>query len=426
MYTVKMRYLYTFSFYLLLPFILLRLLWRSKKNVAYRQRIAERLGYYATAPLAQSIWIHAVSYGEAVAAEPLIARVKQLFPDYPIVVTTMTITGSARVVKIWGSQVHHVYLPYDLPGALQRFFAQTNPRFAIIMETELWPNLLNYAGNRKLPILLANARLSERSLAGYRRLANFFSTMINNIHLVAAQSHEDAARFITLGVSQDRVSVTGNLKFDIAPPDHLITAGKQTRAQWSQFDYVWVAASTHVGEEEQILQSFARIRQHLPKTLLILVPRHPERFQEVADLCVKHNFTIARRSLQQTPDMTTQVFLGDTMGELYFFYAMADVAFVGGSLVPIGGHNLLEPSALKIPVIIGQYSFNFTAVCQLLKNAEALITVSTLDELTSAVLKLLQNEQQRVQQGARGYAVVIQNRGAVEKHMVLIKKILQT
>jgi len=421
-----MRYIYNILLYLLIPFILLRLLWRSLKSPGSRKRWNERFGFFAIPKNYQhGLIIHAASVGETIAAVPLIRQLQKIYSDLPITVTTMTVTGSQQVRKSLQNSVFHVYVPYDLPDAVQRFFNKIKPKMLIIMETELWPNLLHYAHTKQIPILLANARLSEKSAQGYAKIKKFTAKMLQNINQIAAQSQSDANRFIKLGMPQDRVNITGNIKFDISLHPRIQEAGESLRQQLGANRSVWIAASTHEGEEEIILAAFKQIKNQLPNCLLILVPRHPERFASVATLCKKLGFNIVLRSANESCDATTDIFIGDTMGELMKFYAATDVAFVGGSLVPIGGHNFLEPAILTLPIISGTHVFNFTEIARLLTEKHALILVKTAPDLAAQVISFFANQQLRQKFGENAKAVVNTNRGAMEKHIHLIRTALE-
>lgn len=421
-----MRYIYNILLYLLIPFILLRLLWRSRKSPEYRCRWNERFAFFPIPKNYQhGVIIHSASVGETIAAAPLIRQIKKTYPDLPIIVTTMTVTGSHQVKKSFQNFVFHVYVPYDLPDVVQRFFNKTKPKMLIIMETELWPNLLHYAHEKKIPVLLANARLSEKSTRGYAKIKNFTARMLQNITKIAAQSQSDAKRFTKLGAPQDRITISGNIKFDINLSGSSQEAGMLLRQQFGANRQVWIAASTHEGEEEIILAAFKQIKNQMPDCLLILVPRHPERFTPVANLCKQLGFKIVLRSSNELSDATTDIFLGDTMGELIKFYAASDIVFVGGSLVPIGGHNLLEPAILNLPIISGPYVFNFTEIARLLTEKRALILVENAAELASQIINLFADPALRQEFGVNAKAVIDANRGAVEKHMKLINPSLK-
>lgn len=411
-----MRYLYTLLLYLAVPFIMLRLLWRSRSIKGYRHRWHERFGHIPTLPGNKNIWIHAVSVGEAITAIPLIKALQQQHPQYTILVTTTTPTGSEQVLKHLKNQVVHVYAPYDLPSIINRFLDRCNPTLCIIMETELWPNLLHAIHQRNIPILLANARLSEPSFRNYQRITKLTRQMLANLTWVAAQSDVDGERFTKLGLDHQKLTITGNIKFDLELPDTLLDDGKTLRAHWGDRPTL-IAASTHEGEEAIILQAFKTIQQKYPNALLILVPRHPDRFEKVAKLCQSTGFSIVRRSLNQLPDKNTDILLGDTLGELRLFYTASDIAFVGGSLVPVGGHNLIEPAAVRLPIVTGNYLHNFTAISQLLKNADAALFVDDAASLSNAVIQLLDDRVHSQVMGERAYQVSAANSGALAKHL---------
>lgn len=407
-----MRLLYTVLLYLLLPLALLRLYWRGRRDPGHRQRWRERFGLIPPLPLTGCLWIHAVSVGETRAALPLIRALQARYPQWPLLVTTSTLTGSRQVREAFGEQIHHVYAPYDLPGAVSRFLRNVRPHLAIIMETELWPNLLRQCAAAEIPVLIANARLSERSARGYARIGNLTAAMLRDIALIAAQSEADADRFRALGAP--RVCVTGNLKYDLTLPEDLAERGRQFRqAVLGEQRPVWIAASTHAGEDEQILDTLATLRSRWPELLLLLVPRHPERFESVAALCRQRGFALVRRSEQRPCAPDVAVFLGDSMGELLLFYAAADLAFVGGSLVATGGHNVLEPALLGLPTLFGPHMFNFTEAGERLLAAGAAWQVADAAQLAAEVDRLLAAPALRHNAGQRGRAMVEQHRGAL-------------
>lgn len=406
-----MRLLYTGLLYLILPLALLRLYWRGRHDAGHRRRWRERLGFFPPLP-SGCLWVHAVSLGETRAALPLIRALLERYPDQPLLVTTTTLTGSRQVREALGERVLHVYAPYDLPGAVRRFLRQTRPRLAVIMETELWPNLLRQCAVAGIPTMIANARLSERSARGYARIRRLTASMLRDVTLIAAQAEADADRFRALGAP--RVEVTGNLKYDLSLPDDLPERGWQLRRELlGEERRVWIAASTHAGEDEQILAALVLLRPRWPELLLLLVPRHPERFDGVAALCRQQGCKLVRRSEQRACAPDTAVFLGDTMGELLLFYAAADLAFVGGSLVDTGGHNVLEPALLSLPVLFGPHMFNFTEASQRLLEAEAAWQVTNAAALATAVDRLLADPELRRTIGQRGRAVVERHRGAL-------------
>lgn len=411
---MMMRSLYTLVLRLLLPLALLRLYWRSIKAPTYRHRVPERLALGAPAPPAQ-VWIHAVSVGEVQAAEPLIRGLRARHPGLQVLVTTTTPTGAQRLRDRFGEEVAHRYTPYDLPGVMARFLDQIRPTLVIVLETEIWPNMLARCAARAIPVILANARLSERSAAGYRRLASLTRATLKDIDLIAAQSHADAQRFIALGADPSRVETTGSIKFDLHRPASLLDQSEAIRRLWGVERPVWVAASTHEGEEELLLKAHRRIRAAMPTALLVLVPRHPERFERVAELVDKTGFRLVRRSRKELCEAGTAVFLGDTMGELQAFIAAADAAFIGGSLVPSGGHNLLEAAAVGVPAVIGPHHFNFAAITEMLTEAGGAAVVRDAEELAQCMIEWLSDAPLRARVGEQGQRVVEMNRGAVER-----------
>ncbi len=419
-----MRILYTILFYLLLPVIFLRLLWRSLRQPGYRQRLPERLGFYPL-QLKQCIWVHAVSMGETIAAIPLIKILQAHYPNLPLVVTTMTPTGAERVKQAFGDSVHHLYAPYDLPFAVQRFYKAINPVIGIIMETELWPNLLAIAHAKNVPMCLVNARLSAKSAAGYQRIPGLSREVLSHLTLIAAHGAVDAERFIALGANPERVVVTGNIKFDLELPPDLTARAHELRGALGDNRFIWIAASTHEGEEEQILAAHQALRKIAPNALLILVPRHPDRFDSIAKLA-EQTFSVARRSQKTAVSEETAVYLGDTMGELVLLYGAVDVAFVGGSLIQRGGHNILEAAAFAKPLMTGPHVFNFAEITALFVNAAALQQVSNSQSLAEWLIKLYQDPNLRLDMGERALAVMNANRGALTKQVALIETVLKS
>ncbi|HCK82045.1 MAG TPA: lipid IV(A) 3-deoxy-D-manno-octulosonic acid transferase [Candidatus Competibacter sp.] len=418
-----LRGLYTALLYMALPLALLRLYWRGLRDRDQRRRWGERLGFIPSLPTCGCLWVHAVSVGETRAALPLIRALRARYPETPLLVTTTTLTGSRQVREALGDRVHHAYAPYDLPGAVERFLQRSRPMLAVIMETELWPNLLRRCAAAGIPTLIANARLSERSARGYARIGHLTAAMLKDITLIAAQSEVDAGRFRSLGAP--RVRVAGNLKYDLTLPDGLPEQGQTLRRDlFGEGRPVWIAASTHTGEDERVLAAFALIRSRWPELLLLLVPRHPERFDGVAALGRQCGFKVVRRSGRQfcTPD--TAVFLGDSMGELLLFYAAADIAFVGGSLVPTGGHNVLEPALLGLPVLFGPHMFNFTEAGQRLLAAQAAWQVNDTEALAAIVDRLLADPHLQRAAGQRGRDAVERHRGALAALMGHIERLL--
>lgn len=417
---------YTVLLYLIQPLIWLRLWLRGRKIPAYRLRWKERYGYCSGKVVPGGIVLHSVSVGETLAAIPLVRALKYHYPTIPITVTTMTPTGSERALSAFGKEVSHVYLPYDLPDAIERFLDRAQPRLMIIMETELWPNLINKLHQRQIPLIIANARLSERSANRYKMLGREMATLLGNITCVAAQNAEDGERFKALGVKPAQLTVTGSLKFDISVTPELAAKAVALRRQWAPYRPVWIAASTHEGEERLILEAHRHLLQKFPDLLLILVPRHPERFQLVKELAQKLQFTPLIRSAHLTPSSDTQVIIGDTMGELMLLYGIADLAFVGGSLIERGGHNPLEPAAHAIPVIMGPHIWNFKDICARLSQAQGLITVNNRQALEQEVEQLLTDADIRKYYGLHAVEVLHQNQGALQQLLALLAPYLTT
>jgi 3-deoxy-D-manno-octulosonic-acid transferase len=419
------RFVYSFVLYLLTPFFLLHLLRRASKAPAYRQRWGERFAWYRGGHAAHAdIWIHAVSVGEAEVAFPLVRALQARYPDKTLLLTTTTPTGSARVRAVLGDSVQHVYLPYDLPGAVCRFLRRFQPRLGIVMETEIWPNLYAQCRRSPIPLFLVNARLSEKSARGYRRLSSLVRATLADLSCIAAQTQRDADRFVALGAVADTVVVTGNIKFDQPVPDGLNAEAAAIRRSLFLQRSVWIAASTHEGEDEQLLDVYAELKSRIPALLLVLVPRHPERFDPVAALCRDRGLSVVLRSERKACDDATDLFLVNTMGELRLFYAAADAAFVGGSLVSTGGHNVLEPAGLGVPVLFGPYMFNFDAIARNLVDAGAAIQVADKTALTAELLDIMQNEVRRRRMGENGRSFVAENRGALYKTMDLIEPVV--
>lgn len=421
------RLVYTLLFYLLLPLVLLRLLYRAWKAPAYVKRWLERFGWFDAGAIqgAQTIWVHSVSVGESIAAAPLVRQLQQDYPDHHLVVTTMTPTGSDRVVAQYGDSVFHVYAPYDMPDAVARFLNRVKPKLAIIMETELWPNTVAACAARNIPVVLANARLSERSARGYGKFSALVVPMLNQLTMIAAQDHATASRFLGLGVDPEKVTVTGSLKFDLEVDGVVRESGNHLRQQWLADKQagvrVLVAASTHPGEDEQILDAWQSLAEDL---LLIIVPRHPERFGKVAELLKQRGISFARRSSNEAVTESVQVVLGDTMGELMMFFAAADLAFIGGSLVPTGGHNMLEASGMGLPVLSGPHLFNFKEISDQLCAAGAMTVVDDSADLSRKLKRLLADDEQRSAMGRAGVAVVDENRGALQKQLEICRRLL--
>ncbi len=412
------RTLYTALFYLGLPLVAIRLWLRARKAPAYAKRIGERftLGMPTLQP--GGIWVHAVSVGESIAAAPMIRALLERYPALPITVTCMTPTGSERIQALFANEarIQHCYLPYDLPCAAARFLDRVQPKLAVIMETELWPNHIHQCAKRGIPVALANGRLSQRSAKGYGRFSKLTAPMLAEMSLLAVQTEAEAQRFRDLGARPESVEVTGSIKFDLTIDPQLLQRAADLRSQWQAQDRpVWIAASTHEGEDEVVLDAHRRLLANHPDALLILVPRHPERFNSVFDLCQREGFATVRRSTGANVDAQTSVLLGDTMGELLFLYALADSAFVGGSLVPNGGHNLLEPAALAKPVLSGPHLFNFLDIAAQLREAGALAEVDDAEGLAVEVQRLFELPRDAQRMAEAGLAVMRRNQGALQR-----------
>lgn len=419
-----LRLFYTTLFYLIQPLIWVRLWVRGRKAPAYRKRWGERYGFIKKPLKPGGIMMHSVSVGETLAAVPLVRALRHRYPDLPITVTTMTPTGSERVMSAFGGDVQHVYLPYDLPGALNRFLDKVDPKLVLIMETELWPNLIATLHKRHIPLVIANARLSARSAKGYARLGNFIRTLLQRITLIAAQNDEDGERFIELGARRNQLTVTGSLKFDISVTPQLASRAVTLRRQWAPHRPVWIATSTHDGEESIVIDAHRALLQQFPSLLLILVPRHPERFPDAINLVRQAGLSFITRSSGEVPSGSTQVVVGDTMGELMLLYGIADLAFVGGSLVERGGHNPLEAAAHAIPVLMGPHTFNFKDICARLSQSDGLITVTDAPSLIKEVTSLLTDEDYRNFYGRHAVEVLYQNQGALQRLLQLLEPYL--
>lgn len=415
------RLLYSLIIYLALPLVLYITYRCRPGKPGYGSRWAELLGFGPRfeSPI-QPLWIHTVSVGESLAAIPLIRALKAAHPELPLLVTTTTRTGADQIAKL-GELVTHSYAPLDYPDAVWRFLQRTRPRGLVIMETELWPNWLAACARRQMPVVVVNARLSERSCQRYQKVLGVFRAMSPHLSLVLCQHRDDEARFRRLGIPAERLQVTGSLKFDIQLEQAQIEAGQQLRTHIGARP-VWIAASTHAGEDEQVLTALQQVWQQLPQSLLILVPRHPQRFDAIATLCQAEGLVLARRSRQEPITAQTQVYLGDTMGEMPLLFQASDLAFMGGSLVPIGGHNLLEPASLGKPTLIGPHYFNFQDVTRQLCDSKACVIVNDEQELADTVLELLQDEEKRQQMGMQAFDVVAANQGALLKTRLTISK----
>ena len=411
------RGIYTLLLYALLPYVLLRLAWRALRQPAYLEHIPERFGYYKEKSGAPLIWLHAVSVGETRAAEPLIQALRARYPQHRILLTHMTPTGRETGEQVFGGNVLRCYLPYDYPGAVRRFLDHFRPRIGIVMETEIWPNLIHACGVSRIPFYLVNARLSEKSFLRYRRFPGFVRESLGGLAAVAAQGGDDAQRLSALGATN--VTVTGNLKFDIEAPRDQLERGATWRAGYVADRPVLLAASTRDGEEELLLSVLPDVA--VPGLLTVIVPRHPQRFEEVARLLAARGIRYQRRSGNAPIAPDTQIVLGDSMGELFAYYAACDVAFVGGSLLPFGCHNLIEACAVGKPVLIGPSTYNFAEAAELAVRVGAARQAPDAKTLVREATRLLQNrpEAQRMAQAALVFCAA--HRGATGRTLDLLK-----
>jgi 3-deoxy-D-manno-octulosonic-acid transferase len=412
---------WTFGAYLLLPYAIASLLWKGLRYAPYWNRWHERFGFVARPSAPRVIWVHAVSVGEVRSAAALIMTLDERYPAHRILVTTMTPTGSEQVKELFGERVSHSYVPFDFPDAVYRFLNRVQPELAVIAETEFWPNIFAALHHRGIPLFLVNVRISQAALRGYLRVPKTVRRMFRMADLICPQTELDAQRLRMLGADPQRIHVTGNLQFDVEVPESLLQEGAAVRQQWGRDRPVWIAASTHAGEEAQVLDAFETLRQKYPTLLLALVPRHPERFAAVARLCERRGYSIAMRSLdfQEFGD-DVDIVVGDTMGELQRLYAASDVAFVGGSLVPRGGQNILEACAVSVPVIFGPYMFHFEEISGLALARGAARQVQDAAELAAVVAELLGDPALRRAAGDAAHSLMQDNHGALARTLELI------
>ena len=416
------RFIYSVVFYLITPVIILRLFIRGLAAPNYRKRWGQRFGFFTPSESSkETIWLHAVSVGETLAAVPLVKALQEKYPERRLLITCMTPTGSERITAAFGDSVDHSYAPYDTPDAVARFLQRVQPKMLIIMETELWPNTVAACYKRQIPVILANGRLSEKSARGYARVSKLSGPMVAQLTAVAAQHGDDGGRFTALGLPAEKLHITGNIKFDLELNAQIRQSAEALRQQWGGAHQrpILLAASTHRGEDEIILQAFNLIKQSVNNALLVLVPRHPERFNQVGDLCLDAGYSLARRSNNDSTD-NADILLGDTMGELMTFFGACDIAFIGGSLVANGGHNMIEPAAWGKPTLSGLSVFNFAEVSRLLAEAGGLSLVEDAAVLAETVIELIQNPQQARQMGQSAQQVAEANRGALERLLKVI------
>lgn len=414
------RFFYTLGLWLLLPYIFFHLLWRARKQPEYLKHIAERFGFYSTHCNKPVIWLHTVSVGETRAAASLVQRLRETYPEHQLLLTHTTPTGRAASEQLYGNDVLRVYLPYDYPFAVQRFLNHFRPRIGILLETEIWFNLIHACHAKKIPLLLLNARLSEKSVRGYARVARLTRNSLGELTAIAAQTTDDAARLTALGASN--ISVMGNLKFDIEPPPTMPELGKQFRTQFGENRRIFLAASTRDGEEALLLDVLKQV--DLPHLLTVIVPRHPQRFDEVTALLAQHGLRFQRRSENRSIAPDTQVVLGDSMGEMFAYYAACDLAFIGGSLLPFGGQNLIEACSVGKPVLIGPHTYNFAQASQLAIASGAALRVQGTSDLAQTLQNLLSNPGQMAKIGDAGVQFVSANRGATEHALLHINQFI--
>jgi 3-deoxy-D-manno-octulosonic-acid transferase len=427
------RWTYTLLLFLLLPLALLKLVWRAFRQPEYLRHVPERFGFYRMPPPSQPIlWIHAVSVGETRATAPLVSLLRQHYPQHRILVTHTTPTGRAAGEQLYGDDLLRCYLPYDLPGAMRRFLQHFRPEAGLLMETELWFNLISACEQGGIPLLLVNARLSEKSARGYARLGSLVNEGLRKLTAIAAQTEADAQRLRGLGARA--VSVTGNLKFEVEPPAAAQAQGEILRLWFGSDRPVFLAASTRDGEEALVLDAVAAAQ--VPGMLTVIVPRHPQRFDEVARLLEKRGVSFARRSgfvpaehasqaLMDTVDATTAVVLGDSMGEMFAYYAACDVAFIGGSLLPLGGQNLIEACAMGKPVLIGPHTWNFEAVAAGALEADAALRVDDVHALAAKLRELFADEALRERMSRQAVAFSGHHRGASARVVTMIQEVLE-
>jgi len=413
---IKERLIYSIGLWLLLPYVIFHLLWRARKQPEYLEHIAERFGFYAVRGNKPIIWLHTVSVGETRAAASLVKRLREHYPDHQLLLTHTTPTGRVAGEQLYEDEVLRVYLPYDYPFAVKRFLNHFRPQLGVLLETEIWFNLIHACHAKKIPLLLLNARLSEKSAKRYARYPNLVKSGLSELHAIAAQTAADAERLTALGGAN--VSVMGNLKYDIEPPEAILRLGQKMRSQFGSDRKIFLAASTREGEETLLLDRLGLLK--IPGLLSVIVPRHPQRFQQVEDMLVQRGFSFQRRSANQLIAPEIQVVLGDSMGEMFAYYAACDIAFIGGSLLPFGGQNLIEACAVGKPVVIGPHTYNFAQASELAVASGAAFRVQDTVELVQKMENLLADPEQLTAMGNAGLSFVSANRGATERALTCI------
>jgi len=425
-----MIYLYNFLLRLLLPVLFIRLLFKQRKSKKYQKysqkgRWKERLAFIPNYKFESNpIWIHTVSVGEFIAVLPLISLLLENHPDIPIVITTTTLTGSDQVLTKLGDKVSHVYIPWDLPSNMARFYRKLKPRIALIMETEIWPNLIFEANKKQIPVLLINARMSEKSANSYRYISKLIRLMLQKFTHICVQNKNDMQRFVTLGADENRLTITGNIKFDLNINNELLTLAKKIKQYllWQNRTIV-LASSTHQGEDELIIDLFNKLRQKDPQLKLIIVPRHPERFEKVELLARKNNnYQIVKRSdITSKQQSNVDILIGDSLGEMILYYGMASIVIMGGTFIPHGGHNVLEPAVLEKPIFCGPSMYNFATINSLFLSSNASIQVKDIDELKVVLEKYLENPESLKNLGLKAKELMDKNTGSKEKIYDIIK-----
>ena len=418
-----MRILYSLVFYFLVPFVLLRLYWRGFTTPEHRLRWHERFALYRQSYPENVIWFHAVSVGEVEALFPLVRAMQAQQPNTPILITTMTPTGSARVKAVLGDSVVHVYVPYDLPDAVARFMTQFKPKLAVMMETELWPNLFHYCGTHNIPLYIVNARVAAKSVKNYQKLALWIKPALNQVRCIATQTENDAQHFIAIGAEPERVKNLGNIKFDVEIPEEMIEQGLGLKNSLFKQRFVFLVASTHKDEEAVFLALYDKLKTKIPELLLVIVPRHQQRFAEVQKICESTKKTVTRTS-GLSIDNSTDVYLVDTIGELKMFYATADIAFVAGSVIAKGGHNILEAAAVGVPVLFGANMSNFKDIADGVLKQHAAIQCQTEQDIINAVLTLYQQADYRAELIEKGKQFIRANQGALNRIVNLLNTTL--
>lgn len=424
--------IYRLLILLLLPLLLLALLWRSYSNKHYRQRLSERLGFFPKPCAKNGIVVHAASVGEVIALTPFIEQLLATYPNETVTITTFTPTGSAQVKKRFADRVQHGFLPLDVLPCTQLFLSRLQPKLVIFMETELWPNLIAQCASKKIKLLLINGRLSKNSLKSYRKIKPLLTPCLNRFDKILCQSHDNYEHFLQLGTKPTRCAVSGNLKFDLSIEQATLTKAAQLKQLLPNNRPIWLVASTHEGDEQLTLQVFKDIKNQYPDLLLLLVPRHPERFKYVANLCQQHHFSVAKRS-EETPVKAQDIWLLDTLGELTAAFSLADLVTMGGSFSHIGGHNPLEPALFKKAIIVGHNMSNFLEVMQQLQHNNAIVQLAepTINDayaqknlLVTAVMSLLKDQQQVKLLGENAHRVVMDNQGASAETLAETRRLM--